>query len=836
MDDFNNKLKENGMLLKSIPAKERTEEYCNTAVNQNPRALQYVPSKKQSEEICKAAMKQDPTIFRFIKERNQTQELCEYAVSRKPDLLKDIPTSAITEGLCRKALSISIDVLPYVPKTIRETIFMDPDAETREKLLAFLREDFRYSRYLPASVRDDHDILNFQKQSGCLLFGKKYYDTDQFIVRLACVWDPKDIFNGYYIVDAKFSTFDSYYHFLDGDLKDTDLRGYDFKGVDLHKYTITGAVIDSSVLDAQGLYDGRYWHQFRTEIEESETAKYELFLPDNFYYPRPVEDNHFSSFDMDHITVFYISDIHLEWKIGKHFKDRATREEIHQFVRDLAEEMVGSVGTIPYASVLLVAGDTSHVFELNEVFYRRLSQLWRRGKLIVISGNHELWDPVEGNIAAYKEMLSSLSIHYLQNELVGMDGNDDFTLSETEILSMSMEELREKVRKSTLLILGGIGFSGLNEKYNATNLNYGPEFRGPDAREKDIAESERFNRIYQKLLSAAPHSRVIVLTHMPKLDWNADPYNPNWLYVSGHNHRNYLHVDEKARIYSDNQIGYKKQHLGLKYFRTDNNYDIFAELSDGIHKITLDEYQEFNIGKRISMNFSKDGEIYALKKNGNYMFLFYGLYTQNAKQKKLYVLNGGQLTSAKKDVEYYYDNLENYVDNIYALLDRYAGAQQKLSQFIRDLGGSGKVHGCIIDVDSGGFYSFTHLYLNPIDGKVTPYFAYDMKERTVYKDFRTLLENNKTCTGLLENYEELEEQEDWNPPEMRYGKDLPQFDEHGEAYDKGNYIYGMSGIIKKLQYCFDKNVVRLWNEKLLNHKFEGSLEGKLNGEDLLESD
>ena len=70
--------------------------------------------------------------------------------------------------------------------------------------------------------------------------------------------------------------------------------------------------------------------------------------------------------------------------------------------------------------------------------------------------------------------------------------------------------------------------------------------------------------------------------------------------------------------------------------------------------------------------------------------------------------------------------MERYIDNIHKLMYHYTLGQEALSQFIIRLGGSGKIHGCIIDVDrpeQAGDYSYTHLFVNPIDGRVTPYFA-----------------------------------------------------------------------------------------------------------------
>lgn len=55
--------------------------------------------------------------------------------------------------------------------------------------------------------------------------------------------------------------------------------------------------------------------------------------------------------------------------------------------------MVSSIGTRPYNSYLLIAGDTSSIFEFAAIFYNELIQWWNPNQIVVVPGNHELWDP-----------------------------------------------------------------------------------------------------------------------------------------------------------------------------------------------------------------------------------------------------------------------------------------------------------------------------------------------------------------------------------------------------------------------------------------------------------
>ena len=51
----------------------------------------------------------------------------------------------------------------------------------------------------------------------------------------------------------------------------------------------------------------------------------------------------------------------------------------------------------------------------------------------------------------------------------------------------------------------------------------------------------------------------------------------------------------------------------------------------------------------------------------------------------------------------------------------YLEIQKGIAERIAMIGGRGKIHGCIIDIDW-----FNHIFVNPCDLKITPYWASDM--------------------------------------------------------------------------------------------------------------
>ena len=868
MDDLIKELKTDGLLLKKTRKKDQTIEMCRAAIRQNPRALQYASIKCIDHKICLDAVTKEGSVFRYVPSHLITEKMCKLAVSAVGSLLNNVPEKFRTDEICLVAIERDVSSLSYVSQhRIHELItentpfnfvkrvvdynkswlaYMPVNECMIELCLGYIKEDFLVSLYFPEMIKQNSEILKYQKAAGKTTIIGKRYDSSSgkftAVVKIECgtkpaVFDESKLKNVSYSVEVEFQGFNEFYTFLDGDLANAELRTYNFEGVDLKKYNIEGAVIHSSVLCSQGLYDGEFYEALsrRTHISDNQdTAKYEISVQTDFCYPKPVDTDGHEQFDYKHIPFFYISDVHLCHRIINHFNGKATKEEIFSYVRFLTKKMIASIGTVPHFSYLLIAGDTSSDFEIAQEFYKELLRYWNAKRIIVISGNHELWDPyleLEENIQAYQTYFVGLGITYLHNSVLFVkDLGSNIVVQENQLLALDEEKLRDLALYSSIIILGGVGFSGLNENYNAVYMRYGKSFEeySPEvARKKDIQESDRFNTIYKKLLAAIQKNRVIVLTHMKKDDWNAVVHNPKWIYINGHNHRNFYEASDRRVIYADNQIGYKSNNVGLKYFYIDNEYDIFAYYKDGIHEISMEQYSDFNRGKMIMMSYGKkDGNIYMIKKNGIYMFLVYCFYYKQSKTKCLYLLNGGKLCkligNSLEDIPYYLDVVEKYVENVYLLLDRYSGGQKRISEFVKKLGGSGKIHGCIVDVEKPNEmdnFSYYHLFVNPTDGKVTPYFAYDVKSRIVYKDIKSMLESNDKCKLLADNYVRLESESKSNLPAVQYLGQVAFRKNESFMYDEGSYLYKISRIIKSLQYITEKNVIRIWNEELLNHYF-----------------
>ena len=76
-------------------------------------------------------------------------------------------------------------------------------------------------------------------------------------------------------------------------------------------------------------------------------------------------------------------------------------------------------------------------------------------------------------------------------------------------------------------------------------------------------------------------------------------------------------------------------------------------------------------------------------------------------------------------------------------LEPYNKYLEKISNEIKKIGGVGRYHGCIVDID---FYN--HLFVEPKN--IIPYYAEDIKNKMVYPSFSRLLKDN--CPKIYNKY------------------------------------------------------------------------------------
>ncbi len=517
------------------------------------------------------------------------------------------------------------------------------------------------------------------------------------------------------------------------------------------------------------------------------------------------------------LRVSYISDMHLETSCKYFFRKlKVINKIIPKFNA--------------HYSVILIAGDTANDPELFKLFF---GQLKNRLPIFVTLGNHELFNfsnkPIDEIVKIYKETLNENQF-LVHNNLFLFTPCGISEISFIELKKISITELKLKAKAAYLVIFGGIGFSGKNFEFNANNKIYGKN--SYIDREEEIKLTNEFYSLYKKVSIALKNKKVIVLTHMPVECWynNINDLVDGFIYVNGHTHRNKVYTNKKWIVYADNQIGNPAPHgwffrkasfwsrrIELKHFNLNEQIlDCFSGYDDGIYEITKDQYNIYNAYLSTKHNYIrydiyfiffysklklKYSKIYMVKKNKYYMF-----FALNQKN-KLLIFDGGLVKRAdNQDLQYYYQNIDLYATSARAIFSKYNTQLEEISQHVKKWGGKGRIHGSIVDI---GF--LTHLYVNPIDGKITPYFANAINDKYVFSDLGKML---KECEPYVYLHYKNELNSQLGLKNLVLFKDIIK-KKNNIVHDISTDIYKISNYIYKLQKTNLDYVVRIWDEKIL---------------------
>ncbi len=666
--------------------------------------------------------------------------------------------------------------------------FLDNDLSDCDLTQAIL-PDFNISKY----KINKRTKLPIQFQDKLTYSIIKKYDRFKKCFVVKQTWTDKygNLIKNY---NHSFDYFFDFVHFLKGDLSDADLlfcdglqNISDFKDLNLHN-----AILKSNILDKLGVdYEAiKKTTETFSVIESNEIETTATLTVDR------VDLN--GEEILNNQKIYYVSDLHLLHRISN-ANCKSFYDELY-VLQQIIDCLLNSVRSFE-KNIILIGGDTSSDFSLFKLFIKLLRASIDEKELevnvIFTLGNHELWDFEDANfdeiVAKYRKVISDNKMYLLQNNMIIKYNRNDIEEVRTEELEhISKDNLLKRLTTARLIIFGGLGFAGYNEEFNANQLIY----KSAINRQQEIEESKKFEKLYGKIRSELSDKRVIIFTHMPQKDWCSD-FTPikGFIYVSGHSHRNYFYDDGDYRIYSDNQIGYYQNNCRLKYFYIEDDYDLFEAYKNGIYEITREQYIEFYIGKNIYMDFfRKFDKLYMLKKNGYYMFIL-----ESAKG-NLNIMNGGALKLLeKKPLSYYYENMDKVISYVKTPLDTFSNYQKQIADEIKSIGGSGNIHGAIIDIDF-----FNHIYVNPIDLTITAYWASDIINKVIFTDTPALLQSN--CPELYCNY--LKQIESKSETALVLTKSntnkLPQL-----YLDTD--IYRASREIKKMQRL-NSNILSIWIE------------------------
>ena len=768
-EDFCAFMSDHHISLRFFPVYYRTKELCEKAVAWDWKNLAYVPSNLKEKKLCDCALKQNLAAIKYLPARFVTPELAmeavrksDYIINEYNDWKKEWPISFIpSEVRTDEMIDISLSLFPESVETL------PTECMTEERVVKVLQRKGSLLRYIPGKYRSKNKIINVAiKQDPTALYyvpdGKKTHKLcDSVFERIKNEPEIRlSIFPKQYIEEYK----------------------------ELYKQT-------------QPVFHA---HQLRLMTGEEQADKVEQYSQAQVMKTGLTVYNVALSESETTQRIYYISDLHLEHQLDL---DNKPLSIIEQMIEEKVQELISDVPDTN--CTLLVAGDVSAGEKLTNMFYRSLRLLWK-GEIIYVLGNHELWDMYSETERVMDEVISQFredsnygNLHILENELlVYYKGEKWATIKENDILDASLDDLKSICDKSLLLVLGGNGFSGCNPKYNADMGLY----RDKLSRIEEIERSERFRNIHDKLMACLADNRLIVLTHTPPEDWTIGKLCSGWIYVNGHSHHNrYEFKDNAPCILADNQIGYKPRIWHLKCFEREcrMRYDPLAYLQDGIHEISAHQYTDFNRCAGIAMyDFKRQGNIYAIKRNGVYMFIY--------ENRKTSILAGGGLRTGYHDKLYYYDHMPMYISKLHKLFSKYYGALSFVSEAVQKIGGSGRIHGSIVDIDF-----FNHLYLDPRDGKVKPYYADNMKDKVFYEDVYHLVEQSP-CMFNREMYLKRLNGKQTELKSLLLANSDTQLARLPEVvFDTA--MYKDSREMRAVQYVMEQNVIRFWNDEILTY-------------------
>ncbi|MBD5511383.1 MAG: hypothetical protein HDR08_09060 [Lachnospiraceae bacterium] len=771
------------LCIKDIPKKKVTKAVSKVAVEGNGLALQYVPTRFINKDIVLLAISGNEMAIRYAPIEYLTQEICDECFERNPAVLAYLPIKYITKEMCLKAI-----------KQKRFSV-SELSEETMVELFGSSDIDLVLFDDIPEKLRNDRDVL------------QSIIEMDKYGSLHLIKWNEQ-------VIESKEEGLG-----LRTDKRNNEIKPFRKRTLDyLQTKTIEEPVEENEIALNLNEHSFECIHNSELPLQKDVPEPYSI-IP---RHKNALVSHDFSE-EVNVCNIYYVSDIHIEHqlsKIAKKIKNKPQdiqEQSILEAIRHKVNEMISDIND--WDSVLLIGGDVADSPSLSAVFYAELSKQWGGGTIISVLGNHELWDgtnptdwenpnfvsrPIDVIVEDYRRIISNFYVELLENALY-IQYKDRFSkvIPEEEIINASDADLKDLLSKCTFIVLGGIGYSGLNSVYNAS---LGLYRRAIESVEEDIYRTEKFRRVYDKVKRCAENRKVIVLTHTPVYDWTSDSCNPNWIYVNGHTHKNALTISEDGTtVLSDNQIGYKPQKWKLNSFTIDSQwYDPFETYEDGIYEITSDEYKEFNRGRSIRCNgCAYAGKLYMLKRDKMYMFLL-------ESARSLCLMAGGQRKRlANSNIHYYYDNLQRYSEGIRKIIAPYQKGMQQLSEEVKKIGGSGHIHGCIVDI---GFFS--HIYVNPFDGKIMPYWALDMLSRKSYPNVQKLLEKEEP--DLWAKF--LIESEKKAIPLI--GKQASNKESKSELavipqWVSGTEMYEPSRIMKAIQFVWEQNVIRIWNDDVL---------------------
>ena len=437
-----------------------------------------------------------------------------------------------------------------------------------------------------------------------------------------------------------------------------------------------------------------------------------------------------------------------------------------------------------------------------------------------ILGNHELWDfaSFDACAAAYEKLFQELGISFLNDNCSSLGPYmypyrihyDAETHKNAKTLLQRNENPEEYDRQlfyaENIVVVGGLGFAGMNPSLNANQGIYGMTVN----RNEELKRCKEWKNCVYKAVNLARenHCSLVVLSHTPVSDWLEHPEDlDNCFLFSGHTHRNVAYgAENNTFFFADNQVGYKGKTFRFKKAVLHLPRDPFASDPDGFREITCAEFKEYyryvrdNIPgmSKIEQQVEQcEAKLYVIKQDG-----YVGFFVSSPRG--VYICNGGVVRRIGKP-----ESLDRYMANFMTMINKYITAltplrraQEQLSAYIKSIGGVGKIHGTIVDIDF-----FNHVMVNTNDGSLVYYYSPVFGAVKRYPDFRSLIHNH--CPMLEAAFLAAGDTQ-----LVPIAEALASEPESYERVDIRNSPYALSRRVNALQRLFEKRILRDWNPDL----------------------
>lgn len=141
--------------------------------------------------------------------------------------------------------------------------------------------------------------------------------------------------------------------------------------------------------------------------------------------------------------------------------------------------------------------------------------------------------------------------------------------------------------------------------------------------------------------------------------------------------------------------------------------------------------------------------------------------------------------------------------------------QDFLKKFENNFKIEGTVRGCIIDIDY-----FNHIYINPVDGTILPYWAISKGEKISYKNIIELVKHERPEFYLpLKNFINSQQNSSLimqSNNEATILIDKKYIDNIDFLKENKDNMYELSNYFKNLQYIYTNKMIRKWDDILFD--------------------